>query len=156
LVVMGLWHGANWTFFWYGVIHGLLVCINRYHNQKRIRKKTKYELAGWRLVWRVAAAFLFVSVVRVLFRGQNLDEAWRVFSALFGPNWGFEHIHWHIWLVMGVSFAVHWSPKRWVTQTGDVFIAAPWPLQGAVLGIITWWMVHLSNTQPVPFIYFAF
>ena len=63
-----------------------------------------HELVGWHLVWRVAAAFLFVSVARVLFRGQNLEEAWNVFSALFGPDWGFGHIHWKIWLFLGVSF----------------------------------------------------
>ena len=156
LIVMGLWHGANWTFFWYGVFHGFVVCVNRYHNQRRVRLKLAYDLTGWNLIWRVAFAFLFVSVARVLFRGQNLDEAWRVFIALFGPDWGLDHIHWKIWLVLAVSFAVHWSPKRWVDQAGQVFVAAPWPLQGIALGIMTWWMVYLSNTQPVPFIYFAF
>ena len=57
LVIMGIWHGANWTFFWYGVIHGAMVGINRYHNQRRKRLGLPYELKGLKLVWRVAAAF---------------------------------------------------------------------------------------------------
>ena len=27
--VMGLWHGANWTFVMFGVIHGVLLSVRR-------------------------------------------------------------------------------------------------------------------------------
>ncbi len=156
LVIMGLWHGANWTFFWYGVIHGCVVGINRYHNQRRKRLGLKYDLTGFNLVWRVAAAFTFVTLARILFRGENLDQAYAVADRLLGTNWTFVHIHWKIWAVMAVSFAIHWSPKRYVTNAGMRFRELPAVVQGGLLAIVLGWMVHLSNTQPVPFIYFQF
>jgi D-alanyl-lipoteichoic acid acyltransferase DltB (MBOAT superfamily) len=265
LVIMGLWHGANWTFFWYGVIHGAMVGINRYHNQKRKRLGLEYSLTGWRWAWRVAAALSFVTLARILFRSQNLDQAWAVtaqllhpvlaidvsspwqqltqlgvgglFSAgglqaigtwlaplgtvfwyssvilmasvvitllpfvqirflmrlfskggekdgdralwmkasgwallasllllgLAAPAWSdleglftFGHLHWKIWLVLCLSYAIHWTPRSWVTSSGLSFRRLPGVVQGAILAVVLAWMVHLSNTQPVPFIYFQF
>jgi len=156
LVIMGLWHGANWTFVWYGVIHGVVVGINRYHNQRRKRLGLKYELRGFKLVWRVAAAFTFVTLARILFRGQDLDQCWRVTDQLLGTDWTFNHIHWKIWAVMGASYAIHWTPKRWVTTAGMRFRVLPAPVQGLVFGVMLGWMVYLSYVNPVPIIYFQF
>ncbi|MFT7624292.1 MAG: alginate O-acetyltransferase complex protein AlgI, partial [Myxococcota bacterium] len=156
LVIMGLWHGASWTFFWYGVIHGVVVGVNRYHNQKRRRLGTPYVLRGFKLIWRVALALTFVTLARILFRGEDMAQCWRVTDQLLGTNWTFHHIHWKIWLVMGLSYGIHWSPKRWVTQAGLLFRTLPGVAQGALMAVVLGWMVHLSNTQPVPFIYFQF
>ena len=156
LVIMGIWHGANWTFFWYGVIHGLVVGMNRYHNQKRKRLGTPYELRGLKLVWRVLLTLTFVSLARILFRGQDLSQCWRITDQLLGTDWSFGHIHWKIWLVMGVSYLVHFLPRRWIGMLAEQFRVIPAVIQGLVLAVVLGWMVHLANTQPVPFIYFAF
>ena len=36
-LVTGIWHGANWPCIFYGVINGILVCINK------LWKKTKHK-----------------------------------------------------------------------------------------------------------------
>ena len=185
LVAMGIWHGANWTFFWYGVIHGCVVGINRWHNQRRRRLGLPYELRGFKLVWRVFLAFTFVTIARILFRSQDLGQAWDVTRHLIGygtANIGlvdawhyaadvggvgldgvraffgvlFGHIHWKVWAVLVVSYTIHWLPRRLVTQAGMRFRRLPAVVQGLILGVILLWMVHLANTQPVPFIYFQF
>ena len=63
---------------------------------------------------------------------------------------------WKIWLVLTLSYAVHWAPRNWVTSTGLSFRRLPAVVQGTILAVVLGWMVHLSNTQPVPFIYFQF
>jgi D-alanyl-lipoteichoic acid acyltransferase DltB (MBOAT superfamily) len=156
LVAMGLWHGANWTFFWYGILHGVMVGINRYHNQKRKRLGVSNEFHGFSLVWRIFLAFNFVTIARILFRAPSMANAWEITQSLFTWNWGFGHIHWKIWAVLFVSYAIHWSPKGYVTMVQERFTAMPAWAQGLVMAIVGGWMVHLSNVQPVPFIYFQF
>ena len=156
LVVMGLWHGANWTFFWYGVIHGMVVGVNRYHNQKRKRLGLPNEFHGFALIWRIFLAFQFVTIARILFRAPSMENAWTITQSLFTWDWSFGHIHWKIWAVLFVSYAIHWSPKHFVSDARDRFSDLPAVVQGIILAVIGGWMVHLSNVQPVPFIYFQF
>ena len=156
LVAMGLWHGANWTFVWYGVIHGAAVCLNRYHNQKRTKEGTPYVLQGWSLLWRVVLTFNFVSLARILFRSQDLGQAWAVTDQLLGTTWAFHHVHWKVFAVLFASYAIHWAPQSWVRKARDRFVDAPAILQGILLGIVLTVIVYMASVQPVPFIYFAF
>ena len=157
LVIMGIWHGANWTFFWYGVIHGLMVGINRYHNQRRARLGLPYDLTGFKLAWRVLAAFTFVTLARILFRAQDLTQAWTVTDALLAADaWHFGHIHWGIWVVMGLSFLIHWTPRTWVTTMGQRFMALKASEQGVVFAAVLVWIAYQASSQDVPFIYFDF
>ncbi|MBT9559939.1 MAG: MBOAT family protein [Myxococcales bacterium] len=158
LVIMGVWHGANWTFVWYGLIHGCAVGLNRYFNQKRKRLGQKEEpdhgLIG--IVWRVACTFAFVTLARILFRAENLTQAWAVTKQLMGSNWTVHQLHSSIFWVLGVSYAIHLAPKSYVDRAQALFRDMPPAGKGVVLAGICGWMVHLSNTQPVPFIYFQF
>jgi D-alanyl-lipoteichoic acid acyltransferase DltB (MBOAT superfamily) len=163
LVIMGLWHGNNWTFFWYGVIHGVVVGINRYHNQKRKRAGIPNEFHGFSLVWRIVLAFHFVTFARILFRAKTLytdteagASAWSVTQRLFEFDWSMAHLNWEIFAVLFVSYAIHWLPKALVTKTQERFVALPGIAQGLILATVGGWMVYLSDVQPTPFIYFEF
>ncbi len=179
LIVMSFWHGANWTFFWYGIFHGAMVCINRVTRLRRKRAGIKESWKGWALVWRLWLTLLFVTLARILFRAPNIDVAIEVWNRLFDLDWtaltaavsednwsgvynvlsaycSVEQIHWKIWAVLAVTYTIHWLPPGWVTQSGNYFRRLPAAVQGIIVAIIAMWMVHLANTQPVPFIYFQF
>lgn len=73
-LVSGIWHGANWTFILWGILHGLLSCLNRIF--------TKYwsklcKPIGW------LATFLTVNFLWVLFRSKNISAAGMFFKRLF-------------------------------------------------------------------------
>lgn len=80
MVISGIWHGPNWTFVLWGVLHALGVMA--IHQQKRW---------GWRsLPQGVACAltFAFVTAAWVFFRAPNLDTAVLMFQRLGqGPWW---------------------------------------------------------------------
>ena len=65
-LVSGIWHGANWTFIIWGLLHGLLSCMNR------LFKKT-WEKLGQVTQWVVT--FLFVNILWILFRAESLSSA---------------------------------------------------------------------------------
>jgi alginate O-acetyltransferase complex protein AlgI len=78
-ILSGLWHGANWTFILWGLLHGL--CIVIIHLKRRF-------LPGWafpRFI-EVAATFIFVSFTWIFFRSKNLSEAFNYIKRIFGPH----------------------------------------------------------------------
>ncbi|SDZ97697.1 D-alanyl-lipoteichoic acid acyltransferase DltB, MBOAT superfamily [Lachnospiraceae bacterium NK3A20] len=64
-LVSGIWHGANWTFILWGVLHGALQCIERAGKGflERIWKPVRW-----------LATFLLVTLLWLLFRSSSLFE----------------------------------------------------------------------------------
>lgn len=69
----GLWHGANWTFIFWGGLHGLLQVAENRLNLKVSRKKS--YLPG--IVKRIGV-FVLISIAWVFFRADNLALAWDI------------------------------------------------------------------------------
>lgn len=65
-LVSGIWHGANWTFVLWGILHGLLSCLNRLF-QKQWSKLCKPI--------RWAATFTAVDFLWILFRADSIETA---------------------------------------------------------------------------------
>jgi len=78
--VSGLWHGANWTFIFWGLFHGLLLIA-----QRLIPFKTP-KIIGWIVTLNM------VLVLWVLFRSESLAEFYEFMSIMFFnpslPEWG--------------------------------------------------------------------
>ncbi|WP_405118833.1 MBOAT family O-acyltransferase [Pseudomonas leptonychotis] len=77
MLLGGLWHGANWTFLIWGAWHGMWLAIERLFGVNAAPKVINP------LKW--AFTFLLVMLGWVIFRAENLDVAWRMYSAMFSP-----------------------------------------------------------------------
>ena len=73
MLIIGLWHGAGWTFVFWGGLHGIMLMINH------LWRLTKIELPKV-LCW--AMTFLGVVVCWVFFRAENFHDAWCVLVAM--------------------------------------------------------------------------
>ncbi len=75
--IVGLWHGAGWTFVVWGCMHGvaLVVC--------RLWKKLDISMPAW-LGWLLT--FNFVNVGWVFFRAPNFGDAMKVLKGMAGLN----------------------------------------------------------------------
>lgn len=65
-LVSGIWHGANWTYIVWGLLHGVLNCLNRMFE----RQWSKVHVV---VQWM--ATFATVSGLLVIFRANTLTEA---------------------------------------------------------------------------------
>ena len=77
MLLGGLWHGANWTFLIWGAWHGMWLTIERLFGVNAAPKVINP------LKWLFT--FLLVMLGWVIFRAENLDIAWRMYSAMFSP-----------------------------------------------------------------------
>ncbi|MDG2033423.1 MAG: MBOAT family O-acyltransferase, partial [Rhodospirillales bacterium] len=74
----GLWHGANLTFVFWGLIHGLLLAINH---------GIRY-FCPWRTpVWiGIPVTFLCIVLAWVAFRAENFDSMLNFYAVMFGSR----------------------------------------------------------------------
>lgn len=62
----GIWHGANWTFVLWGLLHGLLNCLNR------MFRKTWGKLG---VITQWGVTFMLVNMLWILFRAPKVSSA---------------------------------------------------------------------------------
>ena len=75
----GLWHGAAWTYILWGVSFFVIQAIERYTGLGKVMEK-KHPVIG------NIYAMVFVVVVTVLIRSENLGVAWKFYGSMFGVN----------------------------------------------------------------------
>ena len=87
MLVCGLWHGAGWTFVFWGGLHGAYLAMN--HGWLALRKKHGFdtETPSWygKALGRVVT-FAAVVFGWVFFRAQSFSEARIMLGSMFGLN----------------------------------------------------------------------
>jgi len=73
-ILGGFWHGAGWTFLFWGFLHGLALIIYR------VWEKYGFKLWSW-LAWLIT--FNFINISWVFFRAKEWDDAIKVLSSMF-------------------------------------------------------------------------
>lgn len=70
----GIWHGAGWTFVFWGVLHGLALVIHRVWYKLGFRMHTF-------LAWFIT--FNFINISWVFFRAKEFEDALKVLKGMF-------------------------------------------------------------------------
>ena len=76
-IIGGIWHGAGWTFLFWGFLHGLALII--YRLWKRLNIKL-YTFLSWLIT------FIFINITWVFFRAKEWSDAVKVLSSMFSFN----------------------------------------------------------------------
>jgi alginate O-acetyltransferase complex protein AlgI len=72
-IIGGIWHGAGWTFVFWGFLHGLALVIHRAWSS------LGFKLWTW-LAWLIT--FNFVNIAWVFFRAKEWNDAIKVLSGM--------------------------------------------------------------------------
>ncbi len=154
----GLWHGSNWNFVAWGLVHGTFVALER------------TGFGAWlSRLWRPVAqgyTLLVVWVAFVFFRADDLAHALDYLVAMGGRGGAQSAEHPFalyfsfevgVWLALGVMFSGAWMPaaRRWLGGWmgpggyGVVRVAAlAWVFVGSCVSLV-------AGTNS-PFVYFRF
>ncbi len=145
----GLWHGANWTFLVWGLLHGMALVA-------------QHGLAGFRVAvprWlAVLATFHFVTFAWIFFRAPDFPTAMRVASGPFVASWqslpADAVINAFPLVLLAAFFATHRFDRHAWIRLGVRKLS--WALVVPVL--LFCWVVALTVSQgsSAKFIYFDF
>jgi len=87
MVLVGLWHGANWTFVAWGAYHGLLLIGYRLFNRATVGTPIdKVMKKRWFVPFSIGAMFAAFVLSASFFRPKTLQTSGYVLGALFGST----------------------------------------------------------------------
>jgi len=154
-LLIGLWHGADWTFVVYGCCHAAAMCTHRFF-RVNVNARAQATLNAWGWVWRVIVTLHFIVFTRILFRCQDFGHVGDVLASLGQGSFHLGHLtSGLLWLLLG-TYVVHWTPRRWVNGLRDRLEALPAFVQGPLFALALLVIMQASSSEVVPFIYFQF
>lgn len=71
--VSGIWHGANWTFILWGILHGALSVFDRLFEKKQ---EKIFVPARW------IGTFVVVNILWLLFRSDTIQQWWEILTKI--------------------------------------------------------------------------
>lgn len=162
-LVSGLWHGANWTFVFWGLLHALLFIPSFVVGTNRQAFSTWHggpiSKANWIDLLRIFGLFSIVVLSWVFFRAVSIQEAFTYLSRLFSftssgrvfmnpydyQPMGFEHFCIALLFLFEAALClqVFQNTPRWLRWSAYAI---------ALVFIVT--ATQLNSTAP--FIYFQF
>jgi len=87
MVVCGVWHGANWTFLLWGILHGIglvVVGVTKFSQTATRAMKIIPNQLKWLLT------FVFIVITWVFFRSPNVDTAKIILIGAFTGDLNFD------------------------------------------------------------------
>ena len=157
-LVSGLWHGANWTFVAWGLMHALLFLplILSGKNRKHLNPPAPGRLfptIGVSL--QIFLTFVYVGLAWVLFRAANLMEAMNYYQGLLQFTASGVKIQ-HLFPLVGIGFLLF---VEWFSRDRDIPIF--FQARNTTVRWLTYWGLALailvfSPAEPSVFIYFQF
>lgn len=109
MVIIGIWHGAGGTFVLFGFMQGLALVVNQVWKV--------YHLPMPSILGRLLT-LSFAAFSMVLFRADNLTQAFQIYRAMFGRGEGASHP----WDIAPDHFTIFWQGAPFTYLPGDLWI----------------------------------
>ena len=157
MLLGGLWHGASWTFVFWGAYHGVCQVIGRQRRATRIAQGLPPEPVGRaRVAWARFVTFQLVCLGWLFFRADTLGDALAMLSRLF-VGWGPSPLVTPLAvLAIAAGIASQYLPDRWLESVLQAFAARRPAIQGGILGLVLLGITTFGPAGVAPFIYFRF
>lgn len=149
----GLWHGADWRFAAWGLIHGILLCALRAWWWWRGKPK-EYTLAG--TVMGITVTFTAVVLSRIVFRAEDLGRALEVVQQMLLFTPGLANVQAVVWVALFGAVLTYVMPHRAALGVQELFVRMPAPVRAVALVGMGLFMRQIATFEVQPYIYFQF
>jgi D-alanyl-lipoteichoic acid acyltransferase DltB (MBOAT superfamily) len=150
----GLWHGANFTFIIWGLLHGILYLIE--YGFSHLFNKNKNIQHSLINILSIIKTFLLVTFLWIFFRSENIKKAKEIIQASYNNILTKDkfHVENSIWILLGlfVLLEIFLYHKRIDALLDELQT----PLRWTVYAIMIFCVMAMSGTKNYPFIYFQF
>jgi D-alanyl-lipoteichoic acid acyltransferase DltB (MBOAT superfamily) len=158
MTLIGLWHGAAWTYVLFGVYYGVLLVLYVRLRSSKLRLDPKGPIA--KHVWTlVCMGFMFhlVAIGMMIFRAEYLAQPYEMLASLatnfggFGSSFGsIKFLAFHLALLLAVQVAQYWRRDLMCVYH------APVSVRTAFYVCCTYLLLMYGKTDGQEFIYFQF
>ncbi len=155
MVLVGLWHGAGWTFLVWGAFHGLLLCGYRLFEGRGSKDQSARVFRVW--IARLLM-FHFVCIGWLFFRADSIEQAWDMIVLMSTSLSSITPF-----AISGVAMiALFAGPmpvyELWVEQGKDEFslVKSHWLARGLTYSYFSLMLLFFLPPVTHDFIYFQF
>ena len=148
-LVGGIWHGANWTFVIWGMLHGIALVVHRMWQKSKLKMN---DALG------VVLTFLFVNFAWVFFRATTFKDAISVLKSMVGLNnfhYAGSNVSTDIYLaptlLVGVFLLFCKNPNQLVSEFATNKKHLFYMVVLAIIGLL-----YLNSITASDFLYFDF
>lgn len=110
-LVSGIWHGANWTFIVWGILHGIFQIVEKALGQQ----KCTYGTVG--KIIKIGITFILINIAWIFFRMPSLEDALGVIMHIFDLSQPFnieiKSRHTFAFILLGISLLFM---KDWIDE----------------------------------------
>jgi D-alanyl-lipoteichoic acid acyltransferase DltB (MBOAT superfamily) len=180
MILGGLWHGASWTFVFWGLLHGVGLAVTRAFQRAQASGSKDQRTADGRpasvyrdavsaerrgapspraLAWRVVAVlatFHYVCFAWVFFRAPTFTQARIVLKQMATLTSYHPNLPPPVVGILAIGFVSHFVPDRWFEIVRATFSRLPAPVQGILLFGVAIVLHEVAGAAAVPFVYFQF
>lgn len=150
----GLWHGADWRFLVWGVVHGVgLWVVRTYWWLLGERPK---EAGLLRKGLGLLATFSVVVATRIVFRAPDMAHAKLMFLRIGQHLPGLDNVSTLVWGMLAAAVVCHALPRKLDTWASALFVRMPAPARAVVLVAIGLGIRHMSSVETRPYVYLQF
>lgn len=150
MALIGLWHGANWTFVIWGTLQGLALAyltVRRRGSRSTKTAKMPYLAA-------LAITYSFDVLTLVFFRASTVAVALSILGADFLGSPGTKNVGFYPYLAFVVLGLVHWAWHHYRLEGRLSLVPGSWFAIGC--GLMFAISFSLAPREIRPFIYFQF
>jgi len=151
-ILGGIWHGAGWTFVFWGFLHGMALVVHRFWKQLGFNLP---KILAWFITLN------FINIAWVFFRAKEWDDALKVLKGMFFtmPDFGMKLIiltskepSVKLYIILGLALIVTLfmrNTMQWRTYFKPSKIYVSFTL---ILLLVSMYLMH----RPTEFLYFNF
>lgn len=149
-LIGGIWHGAGWTFVFWGLLHGLASVIHRLWGLSKLKMNTF-------LAWFIT--FNFVNAAWVFFRARSWDDAMKVLEGMCGMSGSGSILKMpsikgdyetYIWIIVAFMLIFLVRNTNYLRER----FKPSWNMLLIILALAIYSILHLNRISE--FIYFGF
>jgi D-alanyl-lipoteichoic acid acyltransferase DltB (MBOAT superfamily) len=159
-MLTGFWHGANYTFIFWGLIQGLFLIINHVTSKPRKRFLKRMHIGADNVFLAIIdtlLTFILVMFSWVFFRADNVNQAFGIISEILSmSSIGLPEINPTSTLIFCALFMIfEWLGRNQEYAIAKFGVKWPRPLRWALYSTIILTIIWFSGVEQ-QFIYFKF
>lgn len=157
MLLGGLWHGAAWTFVFWGAMHGVGLAIHKATMPitRRIPDTWPIKAISW------AITMTFVSLLWIFFRADSWSDAWIIINHIF-TDFSLDYIvpFWQVrktWVIMlTIIILMHAIPTRLTDDISTGFVRSPWIVKLLIFLVVVQLVIEFAGEEQSTFLYAQF
>jgi len=160
-IISGLWHGANWTFITWGLLHAAFfmpLLLSGRNRQNLDSPASGRILPGIRELLRICSTFMLTCLAWIFFRAESIGHATAYLKHMLSESLFTAPEIWpsEILLLIFCLVAIEWASRTQQHALERAFLKWPAPFRWAFYYLIMLAVFYYYGDNQQQFIYFQF